>query len=115
LRRDTLKLDEQSEAYRLIHAEADGLPGLVVDRFGDVLVAECFSLGMYQRAEAIMAQLEPLVGTKHGVLRAAPMSSEHEGFTATPYGSAEVPTRTTIHEFGSRFRVNFAGGHKTGF
>ena len=58
LRRETLRLDEVSEAYRLIHAEADGLPGLVVDRFGDVLVAECFSLGMYQRAEAIMAQLE---------------------------------------------------------
>ena len=115
LRRETLRLDEVSEAYRLIHAEADGLPGLVVDRFGDVLVAECFSLGMYQRAEAIMAMLEPLVGTKHGVLRAAPMSQDHEGFSADPYGSAEVPAKTTIQEHGTRFRVNFAGGHKTGF
>ncbi len=115
LRRETLRLDEASEAYRLIHAEADGLPGLVVDRFGDVLVAECFSLGMYQRAEAIMAQLEILAGTKHGVLRAAPMSQDHEGFAADPYGSAEVPAKTMIQEFGTRFRVNFAGGHKTGF
>lgn len=115
LRRETLRLDEVSEAYRLIHAEADGLPGLVVDRFGDVLVAECFSLGMYQRAEAIMAQLEGLVGTKHGVLRAAPMSHDHEGFAADPYGSAEVPAKATIQEHGTRFRINFAGGHKTGF
>ena len=115
LRRETLRLDQDTQAYRLIHAEADGFPGLVVDRFGDVLVAECFSLGMYQRAEAILAQLDSLAGTKHGVLRAAPMSQDHEGFTAAPYGSAEVPAKTTIIEHGTKFRVNFAGGHKTGF
>ena len=115
LRRETLRLDEVTEAYRLIHAEADGLPGLVVDRFGDVLVAECFSLGMYQRAEAIMSQLEVLAGTKHGVLRAAPMSQDHEGFSAAPYGSSECPAKTTIVEHGTKFRINFAGGHKTGF
>lgn len=115
LRRETLRLDEVTQAYRLIHAEADGLPGLVVDRFGDVLVAECFSVGMYQRAEAILGQLEVLAGTKHGVLRAAPMSQSHEGFDAAPYGSAECPPKTTIVEFGTKFRVNFAGGHKTGF
>ena len=115
LRRETLRLDRVTEAYRLSHAEADGLPGLVVDRFGDVLVAECYSLGMYQRAEAIMAQLEQLVGTKHGVLRAAPMSQDHEGFHADAYGSAECPAKTTIVEHGTKFRVSFAGGHKTGF
>jgi 23S rRNA (cytosine1962-C5)-methyltransferase len=74
LRRDTLRLDAETDAYRVIHAEGDGLPGLVVDRFGDVLVAECFALGMYQRAEAILARLEQELGTKHGVVRAAPMS-----------------------------------------
>ena len=115
LRRETLKLDEVTQAYRVIHAEADGLPGLVVDRFGDVLVAECFSLGMYQRAEALLRQLEVLTGTKHGVLRAAPMSQEHEGFHADAYGSAECPAKTTIQEHGTKFRINFAGGHKTGF
>ena len=115
LRRETLKLDSVTEAYRVIHAEADGFPGLVVDRFGDVLVAECYSLGMYQRAESVIAELEKLLGTKHGVLRAAPMSQDHEGFTADPYGSADVPARVAIQEFGTKFRVNFAGGNKTGF
>lgn len=115
LRREVLRLDDETEAYRLIHAEGDGLPGLVVDRFGDVLVAECFSLGMYQRAEAIVAQLQELTGAKHGVVRAAPMSHDHEGFAADPYGSAEVPARITIQEHGTRFRINFTGGHKTGF
>jgi 23S rRNA (cytosine1962-C5)-methyltransferase len=53
LRKDLLKLEDTTDACRLVHAEADGLSGLVVDRYGDVLSAEVFSLGMYQRAEAI--------------------------------------------------------------
>src|SRR6476661_4750504 len=54
LRREILKLDASTDAYRLIHAEGDGLSGLVIDKLGDVLSAECFSVGMYQRASAII-------------------------------------------------------------
>lgn len=115
LRREILKLDAVTDTYRVIHAEADGLPGLVVDRFGDVLVAECFSLGMYQRAEAILTMLEPMCGTRHGVMRPGPNSQDHEGFTAAPTGSEGLPAKSTVHEFDTQFRVDFAGGHKTGF
>ncbi len=115
LRRDLLKLDEVTDAYRVIHAEADGLPGLIVDRLGDVLVAECYSLGMYQRAEAILTMLEPLCGTKHGVMRSAPVSEDHEGFAAEPTGSEGVPARSVVHEQGTQFRIDFIGGQKTGF
>ena len=115
LRREILKLDAVTDSYRVVHAEADGLPGLVVDRFGDVLVAECFSLGMYQRAEAILSMLEPLCGTKHGVMRPGPQSLDHEGFAAAPTGSEGLPAKSTIHEFDTQFRVDFTGGHKTGF
>jgi 23S rRNA (cytosine1962-C5)-methyltransferase len=115
LRRGILKLDAVTDAYRVVHAEADGLPGLVVDRFGDVLVAECFSLGMYQRAEAILSMLEPLCGTKHGVMRPGPQSQDHEGFAAVPTGSEGLPAKSTIHEFDTQFRIDFTGGHKTGF
>ncbi len=62
LRRDLLRLDDVTDAYRVIHAEADGLPGLVVDRLGDVLSAEVYTLGMYQRAEAILARLAAAAG-----------------------------------------------------
>jgi len=110
LRRDLLKLDEVTDAYRVIHAEADGLPGLIVDRLGDVLVAECYSLGMYQRAEAILTMLEPLCGTKHGVMRSAPVSEDHEGFAAEPTGSEGVPARSVVHEQGTQFRIDFIGG-----
>ena len=51
LRHDLLRLRDVTDAYRVIYAEADGLPGLVVDRLGDVLSAEAYTLGMYfQRA-----------------------------------------------------------------
>jgi 23S rRNA (cytosine1962-C5)-methyltransferase len=115
LRRELLKLDEVTDAYRVVHAEGDGLSGLVVDRFGDVLVVEAFSLGMFQRAEALLDVLGPLCGTQHGVLRPGPQSDLHEGFTADPTGSDQLPAKVVIQEFGTKFRVDFTAGHKTGF
>jgi 23S rRNA (cytosine1962-C5)-methyltransferase len=115
LRREILKLDDASDAYRLIHAEGDGLSGLMIDKLGDVLSAECFSLGMYERAEAILALLAPLVGTKHTLIRGGPATLPQEGFDASDIASPELPKRVTIQEFGTRFRIDFAAGHKTGF
>lgn len=115
LRRDLLRLDETTDAYRLIHAEADGLSGLVVDRYGDVLSAEAFSLGMYQRTQAILEQLAPLCDTRHTLVRCSPQFLSQEGGDPPPLASSELPEQVTIHEYGTRFRVRFAGGHKTGF
>ncbi len=55
LRRELLKLDEVTDAYRLVHSEADGLSGLVVDRFGSTLVMEFFAAGMYRFRDIIRA------------------------------------------------------------
>lgn len=115
LRRDMLKLDEMADAYRVVHAEADGLSGLVVDRYGDVLSAEVFSLGMYQRAEAILSLLAPLCGTRHTIVRTSPQFLSQEGYDPPPLSSSHLPERITVHEYGTRFRVRFAGSHKTGF
>lgn len=115
LRRDVLKLDAVTDSYRVIHAEADGLPGLVVDKHGDMLSAEVFSLGMYQRAEAILARLATLCGTTHWLIRGGPATLAQEGFEGEPVSSPNLPSRVTIHEHGLRFRVDFAKGHKTGF
>src|SRR5919199_5080195 len=57
LRRDWLGLDAVTDAYRLVHSEGDGLSGLVVDRFGPVLVLEFFSAGMYRFRGAIQQAL----------------------------------------------------------
>ena len=56
LRRETLTLETVTNAYRVVHAEGDGLSGLVVDRFDDVLSIETFSLGIYQRIGPILAE-----------------------------------------------------------
>lgn len=115
LRRGMLRLDDVADAYRLVHAEADALSGLVIDKLGDVLSAECFGLGMYQRAQAIIELLAPLVGTKHWIIRPGPATLAQEGFEGEEISSPEMPQRVTIQEFGTRFRVDFAAGHKTGF
>lgn len=51
--RHRLRLDEVTNAYRLVHAEGDGLSGLIIEKYADVLVFEVFSLGMYQRAKML--------------------------------------------------------------
>src|SRR5438067_8098360 len=95
LRRDVLRLDDTSDAYRLVHAEGDGLSGLVIDKLGDVLSVECFSVGMYQRAAAIVELLAPLVGTKHHLVRGGPATLAQEGFEAAEIASPELPKRVT--------------------
>lgn len=115
LRRDVLKLEENTNAYRLIHAEGDGITGLVVDRYDDVLSAEVFSLGIYQRIGPILDLLEPLVGTKHRRVHVDDHIAEAEDFSGAPLASSGLGPRATIQENQVRFRVHFAEGHKTGF
>ncbi len=115
LRKDLLRLDETTDAWRVVHAESDGLSGLVIDRFGDVLSAEAFSLGMFVRGEALLARLAPMLGTKHHVLRPSPQFVSQEGLEPDASTSPSLPDSVTIREFGTRFRVRFEGGHKTGF
>ena len=54
LRTNILGLDRETNAYRVVHAEGDGLSGLIVDRYDDVLSVQVFSLGMYQRIGPIL-------------------------------------------------------------
>jgi 23S rRNA (cytosine1962-C5)-methyltransferase len=49
LRRDIFKLDETSDAYRLLNSDGDGMSGLTIDRYGDTLFCEIYSLGMAHR------------------------------------------------------------------
>src|SRR5579885_3298526 len=53
-RRDVLKLEAVTDAYRLVHSEADGLSGLVIDRFGKTLVIEFFAAGMFRFRQTIL-------------------------------------------------------------
>ena len=115
LRRDLLKLDDVTDAYRLIHSEGDGLSGIVVDKLGDVLSAEAFSLGMYQRSADLLQRLAKQTGASAWIVRPGPATLVQEAFEGSVLRSDQAPPAVTIHEFGTRFRVLFEGGHKTGF
>jgi 23S rRNA (cytosine1962-C5)-methyltransferase len=60
LRDEALQLPRRTNAYRVVHSEADGIPGLIVDRLGEVLVVSCTSLGTQRFAEAIYDELEAI-------------------------------------------------------
>jgi 23S rRNA (cytosine1962-C5)-methyltransferase len=115
LRRDWLGLAEPSEACRLIHAEADGLSGLVVDRFASVLSIEAFSLGMFERGAAIAELLTPMVNARGWVLQTGPKTESQEGFEEATLIQSGTPRSVEIKEAGTRFRIPIPGGHKTGF
>ncbi|KAF1704810.1 class I SAM-dependent rRNA methyltransferase [Pseudoxanthomonas kaohsiungensis] len=116
LRRQVLKLDEVSNAWRVVHAEGDGLSGLVVDRYDDLLVVEFFSAGMYRHREWIYAALR----AQFPGARIYSFADEHvqkqESFDYRPvYSEGGSPEPAVITEHGIRFRADPAGAHKTGF
>ncbi|MCA9980610.1 MAG: hypothetical protein KDD89_07255, partial [Anaerolineales bacterium] len=59
--RQALALEPETTAYRLVNAEADGLPGLIVDKYGDYLVVQCLTLGIDQRRDLLVGLLEELL------------------------------------------------------
>ena len=64
LRRTLFKLDETTDAYRLINSDGDGLSGLTIDRYGDTLLCEVYSLGIALRLPVWLPLLHELAGTK---------------------------------------------------
>lgn len=102
-------------AARLVWSEADFLPGLVVDRYGAVLVLQCSTLGMARRRPEIVAALRVVVGD-HAVFSADEAAPARlEGFEPVR-GWLEVtgPASVVVEEGRARFEVTFGTGHKTG-
>ena len=117
LRRELLRLDEVSNAWRVVHSEGDGLSGLVVDRYDDLLVVEFFSAGMFRHREWIYDALR----AQFPGCRLHAFADEHvqkqESFDFRPWSSSGTgPTApAVITEHGVKFRADPAGAHKTGF
>ncbi len=112
LRREWLKLDAVTDAYRLVHSEGDALSGLVVDRFGDAIVIEFFSAGMFRLRDVIRDVLLGHFPQAKVVWFAEPHVQEQEAFECRP---PEPQPPVLIREHGVRFRVAPGGKHKTGF
>jgi 23S rRNA (cytosine1962-C5)-methyltransferase len=106
-----------TNAYRLVYGEADGLPGLVVDRYGDWLVIQCLTLGMACHQDEIVKLLVDLLVPAGIYARNDADVRRKEGLsleTGTLWG-VEPPERLEITEQGHRFWVDVKRGHKTGF
>jgi 23S rRNA (cytosine1962-C5)-methyltransferase len=102
--------------YRLVFGEADRLPGLVVDRFGEILVAQITTAGVERLRDDIVAVLSELPGVAAVQLRNDTASRALEGldsYVLTAHG--EVPERVVIVENGTLFSVPLTGGQKTGW
>ena len=108
---------EQTNAYRLVHAEADGLPGLIVDRYAGWLVVQSLTLGMARRQEEIVGLLADLLEPRGIYARNDAAVRQKEGLpleTGLLWGT-EPPDLVEITEHGYRFLVDLRHGHKTGF
>jgi len=115
LRMDMLHLQDATEAIRLINAEGDGFPGLMVDQYSNLLSVEAFTLAMYQRSCAIAELMSEISGIPHWVVRPGPSTAEQEGFLADSMQSGNVPPKVKFREHDVRFEVKPFEGHKTGF
>ena len=112
LRREALRLDETTDAWRVVHSEGDGLSGLVVDRYGDLLVVEFFSAGAFRYREWVYAALrEQFPGCRfYSFAEEHVQKQESFDFRAPP-----APEPSLITEHGLKFRASPGSGHKTGF
>ncbi len=109
------QVNEATDAYRLIHAEGDGLSGLIAERYADWIAIEVFSLGIFKRIDLVKQLLAEATGIRQFVVRSDEHIERLEGFRITPAMSDPAPKTITIRENGVRFRVDLQAGHKTGF
>ncbi len=108
----------QTNAYRLIHSEGDGLPGLVVDRYADVLVAQIHTAGMERLRPLLIDALMQETGARGVLLRNDSQARRREGLDVEAeavVAAGEVPDLVAIRENGVQFLVDCWHGQKTGF
>lgn len=108
---------EHTNTYRLIHAEGDGLPGLIIDIYGQVAVLQMHSLGMYADRELILAALKEVLGEQITTVydksnNTLPDRDGQERENSFLWGES---TAEIVREYGYRFKVDFESGQKTGF
>jgi 23S rRNA (cytosine1962-C5)-methyltransferase len=110
------RFDIPSDGMRLVHGESDGLPGLIVDRYGDTLVAQFLSAGA-ERWKAVLADaLLRETGLERLYERSDASSRSLEGLApAAGWLRGAGATELHIREHQWQFALDVAGGHKTGF
>jgi 23S rRNA (cytosine1962-C5)-methyltransferase len=110
------RLGIASNAQRLVHGEADGLPGLIVDRYGDVLSAQFLAAGTERWKATLADQLLQATGLARLYERSDASVRALEGLEpAAGWLRGDGPSEVTIQEHGWQLDVDVAQGHKTGY
>jgi 23S rRNA (cytosine1962-C5)-methyltransferase len=110
------RFDIQSDSVRLVHGESDGLPGLIVDRYGDTLVAQFTSAGVERWKQTIADALLAATGLTRLYERSDTSSRALEGLTeARGWLRGDGDTDLVLQEHGWKLALNIEEGHKTGF
>jgi len=111
------RLPINSDGVRLVHGEADGLPGLVVDRYGDTLCAQFLSAGAERWKPVLTDALMASTGSAALFERSDTNARGLEGLPAATgwLRGAGASTELQIEENGWRLTLDVASGHKTGF
>jgi 23S rRNA (cytosine1962-C5)-methyltransferase len=115
--RDGLRLSERTNAYRLTNSEGDGLPGLVVDRYGDVVVVTCGTLGLQQRIEPLLDAVHEATGARAVVEADPPGDAAAKEGLRPARGVVRGALDADVGEVtidGLKLGVRFQGGQKTG-
>lgn len=115
LRREVLKLDAETDSYRVIHGDADFLPGIVADKFNDVLSVEITNLAAWQRLSKWLPLLHECFDTKRVVVGVDADLARVEGIPRLGGVKSDDVKTVKIREHGIRYEVDFSNGHKTGF
>ncbi len=117
--RKTLGLaeNENNNVYRLVHAEGDGLPGLIIDFYNGTAVLQMHSIGMYLNKKFIIDALKEIYGEKlHAIYdkseKTIPYKSDINAKNEYVFGKSEDKV---VLECGNKFKVNWEEGQKTGF
>lgn len=114
VRRERLKLESQTQAYRVVHSDGDGLSGLVVDKLGDVLSIQVHSFGVYQRLADWIPHLKQRLGVSQALVEVDAKIADLEGIKIDASLSDEIRF-AKFEEQGIRYEADFRDGHKTGF
>ena len=106
-----------TDAYRLVHSEGDGLPGLIVDRYADMLVVQIHTAGMERLRPQLLEVLQQETEARGILLRNDSSARRREGLQVEEpiVVAGEVPAQVPIRENGLQFLVDPWGGQKTGF
>ena len=115
--RERLFTGPETDSYRLVFSEADGISGLIVDRYADALAVQVGALGLVPLLDPILDHLSKKTGISRRVVSADREAVDREGIDASSVArcSTERNIAVRIRENGFQYDVDIGGGQKTGF